>query len=510
MNVLLLNGPSQDACDRFFGWPTSLLYAIAPSVEEHRRGTLKVDFVSEIFDPVWYVEEQNGVGVTRAFVESLEGVDIICASATYDALYPTLRLFSEAKRLNPEIVTILGGPHFDEVHGLRRFNDVHGHSEIVDYGIAGDGEYALLALLKALSQRSLSDLCLETIQGRSWIYTRDSVLPTSGRTLELNTLPFMPVELANMKRHQHDFDVFSDEFGDILPTVQMIAQRGCGYQCSFCSERRSLAHPNARSIDNILAEIDLRKLQGFKAVFFDDSTFGLYPQLTELLAELQRTGMVFGCLNRFNHLTDADLVRRYQEAGFVYFYCSVEQFSDDALRQMRKGQNTERIRQAMKNIHDHGIALGVSLLHGLPYETEDSIQATLDFTAKWVEAGVIRLVSESVFSLHPGTPDGKTLVSGFDCPPPHRGYPFDRFEEGQWYHAPHVTPDYLHKICVLSEQRFGHAMVRNRHSWYRQTGIVKAHDSLDYPHLLPPREISHGRTFPAPTDKEPAEACVTD
>jgi len=61
--VLLINGPSQDPSDRFFGWPTSLLYAIAPSVSESRAGRLDVEFANKIFDPVWYAGGSNGIGV---------------------------------------------------------------------------------------------------------------------------------------------------------------------------------------------------------------------------------------------------------------------------------------------------------------------------------------------------------------------------------------------------------------------------------------------------------------
>ena len=80
MRVLLVNGPSQDSCDRFFGWPTPLLYAIAPSIEEQRRGILNVEFVEQIFDPVWYVEGKNDAAVRALFAESLVGVDVVCAA----------------------------------------------------------------------------------------------------------------------------------------------------------------------------------------------------------------------------------------------------------------------------------------------------------------------------------------------------------------------------------------------------------------------------------------------
>jgi len=281
----------------------------------------------------------------------------------------------------------------------------------------------------------------------------------------------MPTELADVERHKHDFDIFKDGKG-IVPTFQMIAARGCSYSCDFCSERKELAYSNVMSVENIIQEIQLRKEQGFRAIFFDDSTFGLYPRLKELLKELGKTGMIFGSLNRFNHLDKQETVEAYKEAGFVYLYCAIEQFDDKTLAEMKKRQGTQKIAESMKLLSQNEFMVGVSLLYGLPYETDESIKATLDFTEKWVNKGTIKLVSESVLSYHPATPAGKNLKQGFNCPPPNQGFPFNKFEEGQWYHPEHVTAEYLKKILRLSEEKFSKAMVRKRHSWYATHGFT--------------------------------------
>lgn len=477
MRVLFLNGPSQDCCDRFFGWPTSLLYAISPTVQAVRDGSLSLELAPAIFDPVWYVEGENDVEVKAEFAEAAEGADVVCASCTYDSLYPTLQLLAEAKRLNPGVVTVLGGPHFDEAHGIASLNDVRRRPDLIDFGVAGDGEWVLRALLSALAQgRPVS---LEDVPGRATLYSRRGMATTAGTPVDLDSVPFFPADLADVSRHRNDFDIFHED-GRILSTIQMIAKRGCAYNCNFCSERRDLAYPNARSIDNILTEIDLRRCQGFEAVFFDDSTFGTYPRLRELLRELAGTGMVFGCLNRFNHLTNPGLVAAYRDAGFRYFYCAIEQFEDGALKLMGKGQDTELISRSMQVLHDHGMMLGVSLLYGLPYETRTSVLSTIDFTAEWVDAGLIRLVSESVLSYHPGTPAARNQRLCFDRSPPNQGYPFNQFEEGQWEHPPHVTADYLEWILRLSEARYGPVMVRNRHSWYAREGYVQTLESAQF------------------------------
>ena len=474
MRVLFLNGPSQDSCDRFFGWPTSLLYAVAPTVNAIRDGSLRASLVPTIFDPIWFVEERNGAEVRAEFRKSLAGVTVILASVTYDSLHPTLELLRAAKAAKNPPVTILGGPHIDEIHMLSQMGEIISPESPVDVAVAGDGEYALLRLLCNLADGKPILDRVEECDGCAWVCAKgyEVSAKTTGKQLDLDGLPFLPIHLADQSRHRHDFDIFKSASGTPLPTVQMIAQRGCRYDCSFCSESKHLSPTNARSVANVVEEIQLRKREGFRAVFFDDSTFGARSDLVDFLTALSATGMAFGCLNRFNHIDNQERVAKYKDAGFVYFYCAIEQYDDEVLRRMNKRITTSAMHKAMLALKRNGIALGVSLLYGLPYETRASVAATLDFVEHWVNEGVIHLVSESVFTLHPGTAAGKSLVAPFDRPPPHTGFPFDRFEEGQWYHAPNVSHAYLERISEMSQKRFGGVLVRNRHSWYRKHGLL--------------------------------------
>jgi radical SAM superfamily enzyme YgiQ (UPF0313 family) len=462
--ILFLSGPSQDPSDRFFAWPTSLLYAIAPTIKAINDGYLELEVAGQILGPWSYVEGVNADEVMTKFESRMQGVDILCASTIYDALYPTLQLFAKAKSLNPQVITILGGAHFDETHKLQEINGIV-DNPLVDYGIAGDGEVALMELLWAIADRGSVDLAdvASRSTGRAWLYGKGRQVAVVNTPLVLDSLPFMPIEMAP-DHHRQDFDIFSVS-GQILPAVQMMAARGCPYSCSCCSERRDLAYPNVRSVGNIIEEIELRKQQGFKVIFFDDSTFGAYPKLRELLQELAKTGVIFGSLNRFNHMADPKLVELYRQAGFAYVYCSIEQFDDATLKGMSKGMTTNQIVRGLETLSQNGIKVGVSLLYGFPYETKQSIRTTLDFTKEWVDRGVIKLVSESALSFHPGTPEGRNQKLSFNQTPPHIGFPWNRFEEGQWYHPEHVTAAYLEEIAAMSEERFSRALVRNRHSW---------------------------------------------
>ncbi|MFA6585544.1 MAG: B12-binding domain-containing radical SAM protein [Candidatus Paceibacterota bacterium] len=468
-----MNGPSQDKSDRLFGLPTSLLYAIAPSVQAMNNGLLDAQYYPTVFDP-WVCTDENYSAVKDALCSIVENenINILCVSSTYDDVYPILRLLSAVKQKFPETVIIVGGPHFDELTDLPEYrNEAIGIDKPVDFIIAGDGEILLLELLQSLSRGSVDILQVaRRSSGRGWIYDAHGNVASVSTLLNLNGLPFLPVELS-ANQHRQDFDIFM-QGNEVVPTAQMIAMRGCPEFCIYCSERKGLAYPNHRSIENIMGEISLRKAQGYGAVFFDDSTFGAYPHINDLLVELRQTGMQFGCLNRFDRIQTPDVLEKFSRAGFTYMYCSIEHFNPKTLNMMGKGQSIEHIKTSLKLFEGSPIKLGVPLMFGFEYETESSIKATLDFTAEWAAKGAIILVGQSLLTFHPGTPEGKSPLArriisaggGFNRPYLHTGYPWDQFEESGFYHHKHVNADHVAHIAEWSNDRLEKVLIRNRQS----------------------------------------------
>ncbi len=384
----------------------------------------------------------------------------MCASVTYDSLHPTLRLFRDLKRLRPHVTTILGGPHVDEVHDIQQFKNEAMPSDVVDYAVAGDGEYALRTILSALT-RGQSQCAQPTEEGQCGnfsVYRHGQCICEGHEPLDPNLLPVLPIEMADTERRRMNLGRLL-RCPELSPVVEMIAHRGCRFQCDCCSER--LGAISARSIQSIIDEIELRRSNGFRMVFFNDSTFGNYPQLKELLIELERTGMLYGCLNRFDRLTQPGVLELYRRAGFRYFYCAVEQFEDSMLKRIDKAENTQRMLAGMALLHDMDFIVGVSLLYRMPFETEGSIRQTLEFVERWVNEGTIKLVSQSILTFRPATPFGCNLKEGFDRVPPNRGYPLDRFEEGQWYHLEPAGAPGLDWILKEAEQRFKSVLVRS-------------------------------------------------
>lgn len=492
MKILVAFAPSQDTKDRFFSTtPTSLGWALAPLIKEIDQGNLpSMFYYQKIFDPL-----RIHAGIWDEFTALLkvEKPDILILSSTYDSHYSAIRLSVLAKRFNPGILVIYGGPHVDEVTSkeviaampqIYPFNEPNCPFDIL---IKGDGELILLHLIRELSDRKTAKEFIEYLRttkarmsiacvpGNFEVHVKTSettthVLSSSGLNLDLSALPFIPRKLFGNNLDIYGFSCFRQQDKDggtiLLPSVSTMLHRGCRSFCIFCSERGGYL---SRNLEHIASELDGLVKSGIKGVFFDDSTLGDHEDLDELLACLQMFPLQYASLNRFDTLQDPLLVQKLAESGFVYQYCSIEQFDRHVLKNNGKGQSIEAIRRGVKNLADNGIQLGVSLLFGLQGETEDSVNTTLDFVAEIDKLGILSCVSLSLYSYHPNTPltlgkkEGKSVhpLLSFNREPPNQGYPWNCFEEGQWFHPPWLSVKWVEYILSVAEERIGHKLVRN-------------------------------------------------
>jgi len=478
--------PSQDRRDRFFSTtPTSLGWAIAPLVAAVDQGEMPGwSYAPTILDPlrVGPLTER----VTNAYLQD-EAPDVLLVSSTYDSHSEARRIAAGGRAANPDLLVIYGGPHVDEVtvpQVLQKMPQVFPFAEPdcpFDILVAGDGEMILIGLLRLLessgSRTRLLDLLgsgqadLRSAPGRWRLYTATGgpvPVVAAATAMDLTRLPAMPRKLFGGDMDLYGFSCFYEEEAGqrrLLPSTSTLLHRGCAAHCTFCSERGGYEE---RSLTQVAAELQMLAGTGYRGVFFDDSTLS-DQQMPGVVPALRDAGLRYGSLNRFDKLQDSADVRLLADAGFVYQYCSIEQLDDTVLRGVGKGQAVAQIRQSATLLDDHGISLGVSLLFGLPHETEESVLATLDFVAVLASRGLLSCVSMSLFAFHPNTPatllgrDGRKVHQRirFDCPPPNMGSPWSAFEEGQWWHREEVTPEWVEWILQAAEERVAPLLVRN-------------------------------------------------
>ncbi|PIQ94361.1 MAG: hypothetical protein COS27_08425 [Nitrospirae bacterium CG02_land_8_20_14_3_00_41_53] len=167
-------------------------------------------------------------------------VGITMMSVDYN---PAMKCFEIIKKINPGIVTVVGGPHPSICP-----NEVK-DSKNIDHVITGEGEISFVELLNKIS----GGLKPEKI--------------IVGKPPDINALPFVDRELFSDM--EYPIATFLNR-----PFVTLIAGRGCRYNCNFCQPAERLIFGRKvrrRSVDNVIAELKiLRDKYNFKSLLIHD------------------------------------------------------------------------------------------------------------------------------------------------------------------------------------------------------------------------------------------------
>jgi hopanoid biosynthesis associated radical SAM protein HpnJ len=188
----------------------------------------------------------------------------------------------------------------------------------------------------------------------------------------------------------------------LYPFVSLYTTRGCPAQCTFCLWPQTLSgHPwRKRSTDDVAAEMAKAKAKWpwVKEFFFDDDTFNIQKARTiELCAKLKPLGLTWSCTSRVT--TDYETLKAMKEAGCRLLIVGYESGDQQILKNIKKGATIERARQFTKDCHKLGLVIHGDFILGLPGETRETIQNSINF-AKELDVETIQV---SVAHAYPGT-----------------------------------------------------------------------------------------------------------
>ncbi|MBI5016276.1 MAG: radical SAM protein [Deltaproteobacteria bacterium] len=276
--------------------------------------------------------------------------------------YAVARVAEVVKAVDPEIPVILGGHHptfcADEV--LADPN--------VDFVVRGEGEVPFLALIRQLLAGRRG---WESVPGLTYREPGGDIRSTAEPPLlaDLDALPFPARDAVigcNFRRYRTHFAATA---------------RGCPSRCAFCCDR-TLWHRKVRrrSVGNVLEELkELKATYDVSYVDVTDGTFTYDPSYVRAFCErmiAEDLGIRWRCTARFDGL-DAGLLRLMRKANCSALYFGLESGSRRILDSIHKGTNLEEIRRVGRMVRDSGLVSMVSVLVGLPDETDADVQDTL-------------------------------------------------------------------------------------------------------------------------------------
>lgn len=199
---------------------------------------------------------------------------------------------------------------------------------------------------------------------------------------DLDSLPFPSWEYIDIMKY---FDA-----GRLYPYIDIIGGRGCAYQCTFCQwPQLMFGHKyRFRSPCNIADEIeyDLRLFPKLKAgeFFFEDDTFTVNKERAYLIcAEIQRRGLKINwSVNARPDIHNLELFKEMKKAGCRGFLVGFESGDQRILDNIKKGLKLEQAEEFVRLAKQAKIALHGCFVLGLPGETKETCQKTIDFALK--------------------------------------------------------------------------------------------------------------------------------
>lgn len=235
-----------------------------------------------------------------------------------------------------------------------------------DFVCLGEGEEATLDLVHALENGDSTATILN-------IWTRGGQRPDLRPPFApLDAMPFMARDMLD----------------EPPAVVHMSTQRGCPFPCTYCGARKFSDlyegfgnYGRRRSHENVLDELRLvRRQRDLSYVIFLDDTFTInHPWVKEFCRVYgPEIGLPFWLHARVETVNER-MLHELAAAGCRHVTYGVESGSYRLRKDvMRRPVKNERFKEVFGWTKDAGITVTANYMLGLPEETRDDLQQTLD------------------------------------------------------------------------------------------------------------------------------------
>ena len=312
---------------------------------------------------------------TVEFVDDLaarivaDGPQVVGLTSTFQQNAASLALARAVKRLDPGIVTVIGGANCDGPMGAA----LHRNFGVLDYVIRGEGELAFPALLEAVRDGTpvtgIPGLCGRDAEGISRPNTmRSAPLPTSALVAPEYTDYFAQWQLSAARNWSP-------------PALVVEGARGCWWgekhHCTFCglngTSMQFRSKSPGRFFDELVTLAERYRVLDFLVV---DNILDM-AYIDSLVPRMAETGYDW----RFNYEVKANLrlnqLRTLAGAGLVALQSGIESLSGHVLGLMDKGVTGCLNIRMLRDAATAGIVVIWNYLYGFPGETDEDYDSII-------------------------------------------------------------------------------------------------------------------------------------
>jgi magnesium-protoporphyrin IX monomethyl ester (oxidative) cyclase len=393
--------------------------AIIPLNLLHLGSMLECEYEIRILDSTLEgfeneVEQENGLNCYGLSDESYRKIfaeykpDVVGISCLFSSLHrQMLRAARLAKEVNPEVITVVGGPHPSALPGLIL------QEPVIDFCVIGEGEKPLASLLDCIGNGK-NYRNLEGIGFRDGEQIR--LNNSFNEVLDLDQLPFPAWHLIDLERYFKISSVqglrMDGKDRTALRLIPVTTSRGCPFSCTYCGKYsvwgNHIRFMSPKRVMEML-EILFDKYSVQRIAFQDDN----------LTLNRKRALDLFRCMAERNWpLTweahnglalssmDEKMIDAMVESGCVSFTVAIESGSKEVLKKIKKRVDLDRAFELAQYAKSLGIDMRAFYIIGFPGETRKQIEATRAHMRK-MQTSVSAL---AIYTPLPGSPLYQELV----------------------------------------------------------------------------------------------------
>lgn len=180
-----------------------------------------------------------------------------------------------------------------------------------------------------------------------------------------------------------------------IPAV--IANRGCGNFCKYCS-MRTMWKSNPRPVENVIEEVKALKTK--MLIFYDPNFFGDREYALELMAALKPLKILWASNATADFGYDHELMQIAYDSGCRGVLIGLESLNTQSLTSAAKRfHDSDKYKEIIDNLHSHKIAVNGCFVLGFDNDTEEELLALPD---RVVNLG-LDMCRFAVLTPYPGT-----------------------------------------------------------------------------------------------------------